>query len=713
MKRWISLALSFVLLVTALMPISALADGTLLQTYNSIVIQITPYEDLDTEFREFVKEVASEYYWGTYNLNKYYYDAAKVKHEWDNGGAFYSRRNNPYSTYEDYKDYDKYNIPVIQSMLIDGIQEKADTIRSIDIQDYSLGMAVDPQTGDWVVHEKAVLAQETYNAEVEYGIEQAQNTLTGTLINSAVDLAVVAVTQGKTPEALANVLDAMTNVLADAMNAFAEAEYTNLQATLQNSYYDLMAQSVLDMYENIEEQLLEDYRQLYSELNRKSSRTNDEQNLMEQLRILLNAIDSMSSPSLTAKDKQCITAVAEELVNSVGLEKVPALSDEEYTALVVSQIAKSTLINCLDLIAKTAIGGVTDANTPFLKELGLTSMKDLILNQVDGIWETVTNVEIVDQNGDGVYDVGEIIYNALSMLIDQNLFRDAATAVFTVLKEKSVIKSLDAEVAAAEKAFSDANGAYNKSLSRPSKNYGKNVQLKKDMETARGNREQVKKANNKLKEEIELNKLTGIGILIEDVVNIVCDTFNLASESVGLGDMADNEVYFAYLACSMYHIMKNAETRRSTLLNEYGHLRYASEIDQEDVAVLKKLVNRIYAVYEMDMLGHAYYTTLDMGWWYQTTQQMQDAMAEFDALQDRMHQKYGTIGQYALNVGGGWVVYLTYAWVGGQDSEYLKKVNKDGTYKWLSYDRALEVYSEIADYAAGAQIPQRFQKIGK
>ena len=663
-------------------------------------------DDLEADFRAFVKGLSTEYYSGIYDLNKYYYEASKVKHEWDDGGFVWSRRNDPYSTYAGYDEYDEYNIPVIQSMLIDGIQEKADSLKEMDVQDYSFGIAVNPITGDWEVNKKAVLAQKTYDAQVDYAIEQAKNTLSTTLANSLVDVVVVVATQGKTPDAYANIMDAVTNVVADAMNAYADVEYTNLQATLQNSYHDLMAQSVLDMYSYIEEELFADYTQLYGELQRKGNLTNDEKILKEQLGILLNAINSMPAPSLSTEDNQRITAIAEELVNSVGLEKIPALSDEECTAQIISQVAKSILINSLDAAVKTADPSMS---------LSDTILKDIILNQVNGIWDTVVNIEIVDYNGDGVYGTEEIVLNAISMLVDQNIFRDSIKDVFEKLVKKGAIKSLDAEVEAAEKLFKDAWNAFTKSM-RPKTSNAQKVFAKSNMEVARKSRDQVKAANNKLKDSINTNKLTGIGILVEDLVNVVCDTFTLAAASTGLANQADGEVFYAYLACSMYHTMQNAETRRGTLKNEYFQLSYLPNIDTADIDFLKKFVNRIYAVYETDMLGHSYYVSLDMGWQYQTTEKLQEAMDEFNGIQDVLQQKYGTLGQYGLNIAGGWMLYPIYSWVGGQKSEYLKAVDKmkdKGGYGWINYNKAVEVYAEIAEYASGAKIPAQYQQVGK
>ena len=71
MKRMISITLSLVMLIMAIAPSCAFAEGTLIKTYDSIVITISPNDDLEADFRAFVKELSEEYYSGIYDLNKY------------------------------------------------------------------------------------------------------------------------------------------------------------------------------------------------------------------------------------------------------------------------------------------------------------------------------------------------------------------------------------------------------------------------------------------------------------------------------------------------------------------------------------------------------------------------------------------------------------------------------------------------------------------
>ena len=215
----------------------------------------------------------------------------------------------------------------------------------------------------------------------------------------------------------------------------------------------------------------------------------------------------------------------------------------------------------------------------------------------------------------------------------------------------------------------------------------------------------------------EIKKFAGnqggsVGELVGDIVDLSLKTLNMAKEAAGLADQADNEVKCAYHANTMYHTMQTAEELRASLdSGEFAKMKDPSYIDTAELDELKQFVNRLYAVYNFDMVGQAEYITLDNEWQYQTNEKYNEAMSECRELWGKVYEKHGAFLATMEYIGGGWMATYAYAWVGGQKSEYLKEVNKEARngLGWLPLNSAFTVYDAMINLAESARIPDRFR----
>jgi len=237
MKRMLSLFLVMIMILLIIMPSYVLAENPIVPIfrYGNIKILVPPKGyNIEDDFREFVKQVSRMYYSGrldgvngVYDLNKYYYQAAEVKHEWDDGGFFWSRRDNPYSTYYDYEDYEKYNASAVQSMLINGIQEKANELKGLDTNKSKFRISANPTNGKWEINGEALIAQSIYDKNLEGTLAKAeQNIVAGDLIGSLIDTGIAVFSGGAAPSAVYELIDSISAVVTNSIVAYTDRRGT-------------------------------------------------------------------------------------------------------------------------------------------------------------------------------------------------------------------------------------------------------------------------------------------------------------------------------------------------------------------------------------------------------------------------------------------------------------------------------------------------------
>ena len=189
---------------------------------------------------------------------------------------------------------------------------------------------------------------------------------------------------------------------------------------------------------------------------------------------------------------------------------------------------------------------------------------------------------------------------------------------------------------------------------------------------------------------------------------------------------------YAYCANYMVHTMEAAESRRSTLFSgSYRNMANHSYVDKADLDELKSFINRVYSVYQYDMLGHSTYTTLATGWHYAASgEKLYDWVNEALTDQEAYVEKNGAWVMFNPFVRGVFGLYNVVAITGGMSqSEYLKAVNKKHkevtkTGSWNGYqfgaitkdgfppvDFAEAQYGIIAAYAEAAEMPAKFNAL--
>lgn len=710
MKRILSLLMSMIITLSMIIPSYALANTQIVPVfrYGNIRILVPPKGyNIEDDFREFVKKVSRTYYSGkldgsnsVYDLNKYYYQASEVKHEWDGGGAlFWSREDNPYSTAEGYQDYYKYNVPAIQSMLIQGIQEKADEIKLLKLEDYDIGLAADLQTGVWGEDTDAFIAQRLYDEKVSYEIVQTAITSGINDINLLGD--VIMLKNGVDAD---EIWDWFCEIISKAWIKYEKLQYEQIAAGLSNRYREVLKQSVIKMYDYVEEQMLSDYRQLYDELNNRVSLTTEETLYRDQLKLLLKSIDDSLNLSLSPAEQKTVDDVAQQLVNNLGLEIQPVLTQEEITDIWV----RSVISDVICVTFKTLLDNALEGNN--LKEEIEINAYNAIINDIVSIATNemlnLKEYEVNDKNCDGYYSIMEQAESLYQYIFsDMSILDFAKDTIVDVVKDRykspfrnavEGLRTTWSELYAEFRDLSDFDNPY----------------VENTIVVMKNTREDLEEAEKELKEATD--EAEQIGVIVNDILAIVEDTLNLAKNTADLGDMADREVYFAHIANEMYHTMKNAESRRDSLRDtkgKYSRLKDVSNIDTADIELLKQFVNRVFSVYQMDMLGHNYYITLDYGWHYQTGGMQEDkVMSMYNKLEEN-YEQYNVILKGVLEFVHYTVLYPIVRYESTATSDYLIAVNEK--YPWLSYQDATNKYSEIAEYAISVQVPDHLKQVGQ
>lgn len=722
MKRVISLVLCFVMIIPLLIPSRASADSVL-HRYGRVKIIVPPMGyNIEDDFREFVKKVSRTYYSGkldgedsVYDLNKYYYRASEVKHEWDQSGwGWWSQKDNPYSTAEGYADYNKYNVPVVQQMLIDGIQEKADEINSLGLEAYKIGLVADLQTGSWKADVNAFVAQRLYDEETSNEIVQTAISAGMNEINLLVDA--IMLKNGVSTDGWAyEIWDAFCEVISKSASRYFELKHEQISAELSNQYRNALVQAVNDMYDNIEGQMLSDYRQRKSELDHKTSLSAEETMLRDQLKLLLDSIDeSLSIPGMSSEELELIDEISQELVNKLGLEAQHVLKQEE-----IESIWKHGLISDLVYVTIKTVLDKTIKGDTLIDEIGFDVFNELMSSTAEIVTRLCLQEEAwesIDYNEDGYYSLGETALSICQYIFSDEHIVDLMKQTLVELVKTQYTSISRAQVNELSEVVEGLRGTWSALCAEFSNwseddviGHGNTIYaIQNERIKLTEFEKELKVAEKKLKEsEKEADK---VGEFVKDILNIAQDVFKLAEKSVDLEDMADQEVFYAHIACEMYHTMMEAKAKRLSLSDtkdEYAQLRYAANIDKADIELLKRFVNRVFSVYQTDMQGHNHYIALDYGWHYQTGGlKEKEVMDRYEELK-KSHDEYKGILRGVLEFGD-LVIYPITRFEATAVSDYLEEVNKK--YPWLSCEEAEEKYSMIAEYALSVEVPAHLRQ---
>lgn len=692
---------------------------------------------LEKQFREYVKTVSSLYYGengsgSKYDLNKYYYFASEVKYSWDD---HWTRRDDAYSTQD---TNSQYNIQSVQQMLVDGVQQKATAVtQSFRMDNYMEGMGFNPLKGRWEVNNKAVMTQAMYNQETGTAIETAMNEWGMAGINAIVDAMVIKATGGNMTEDAADLIELCTTVLTDVMNIYTQIRHEQEMTVLQNMYRGMMKQSIVDMYQNIDQQISEEYRSLQKTLQNKSKRSSEEQLLLDQLNLLIAALDKQEDQWVKnppADVQRIYEEAADELVNAIGLELREEMTHKEIAKRVIVEVASSIVLNVLELFADKWLEDKIDND---------------VLSLVVGYFKT-TLFDLVDQaiddwNTDGALTVEELVnatLGALHLFLNDDHIEDLCEAFYDAAYKNEIVIGSNTMKKLKER-MADLKDKLNTALDKYAQSPKKieAINHKTTAEAAYNDQYEGYDISKKQYDEVlektqeKVDNMGTLGIMVEDVISITLTTLNAAKESVGIGDMADNEVQYAYYANYMTHVMESAALRRSALNQEsYArNLKNHAYIDKAPVSVLREFVNKVYTVYNYDLMGHAQYLSFALGWDYvESGKKAEDWDAERQRLEYKLVMSDYNIIEGLYVTPTLLIMDLTVLLGKNSQSEYLKELNTkqaalSKTGKWtdkfgttytftnqkgiLSVAASETIYDSIGAYVNATHSPEKFNAL--
>ncbi len=707
--------------------------------------------NLEDEFRKFVHNLAKQYYSEEYDYNKHYYDAAQVKAEWDTGGFLGRRKKDPYSIY----DGNEYTKSSIQQMLMETIQQKASDIEDMDVKDYYVGLMANPNSGTWEENMLGILGQEDYNNDLASELEQIELKIAGNLGNMVSDTvsalftkALTGVTSEKSAAGAKTSSKNPANVGIDIINTIFDAAIDAVSEILQkvdkqyreevgkmitNLYAKALQVDFLEMYNNIDDVMLSESKKLRQDLLNKGSRTDEEELLLHELNTLLDGIETFDVRNqrlIEGKAVSSAEAVAEAIVKEIGFEEVPLMTDEEFMSKIATETNKIVVDKMIDIVfdvSKTVFSGLDGLDTADDSEKNESlkntydAAKEGLKASINDIFTNVTSGDIEDVNGDGKKDNKDLgiiilkqgINGTLSVIVDwinenNKLSKEQKDDLNNTFKQVKELLDGTGDIVVQNKLEFQGDAENSISESKEVAEYLVGIlQLDDEITDTLFLDIEADAAikNEKVNDELK----SGVKGIVSDVLETAKNLLSLAEKSAGIGNQADNEVFYAQLACSMYYAYLAAQNRREYLDNvRYRSYTEWNVVKEADIRYLKDFVNRVYAVYETDMVGHAYYLSLDAGWHYQNDgQHMQDAMDFFNNIMENMVETYGaplTVLTLPVN---GLVTFLASLGIGLSKSEYLEDVNE--SCGWLDYQTACDVYTYIADYALSAQIPSRFK----
>lgn len=693
MKRFVSLMIACVILIVTLyQPIAAAEVNT--KTYAPVIITVPSKEgDLEQAFRDFVKDVSDMYFHEGYDLNQYYYRASQIKYQWDQG---FFVKNNPYSTYSfsgTAADYNKY---AILDSLVKGLQKKVDRMDRISVDEYFVGFTFNAATGVWEYDNVKVLEQQIYNNQVYEAIDDTLYDMQNDICNSVVDITTAFVFRGNSPEQFNDLVDAVTAIIAEAMKSRSAALHENIDAILQNELRDAVKEAFLNVNADLDGQLLEALRSEEAALNGKVF-SGEEKLRYDQIVYLLDVIKATEDTSMNNNIQQAAENAAEALMDNVGLEVHHVLSEEEINKIVFHDIA----IACTKEFTKWIIAALDCSDIPeAILQAGVTGAEQFCVELFED-----PQMIMQDYNGDGAYTEMDICMSLMQFFFTKDNLTSIAKAFFQSL----VNAGIDKEFKELELLYLNAlcNWEY------VCKEYADKLGIESPHEVnnmldeIKAAKEGLAKSDEMLteiKHQARSFNMGSVKAFVGDIITLCSDILETSKESWSLGDVADNEIFFASIACSMYHTMERAEGMRALINSNYSVYKDHSAIENADLEDLKEFVNCVYSVFELDKTGHMYYTELLAGWDYQSSgKQLKDTEDELMDGYINLIDAYGGLGNVAVLIYGP-VFNTIYYWAGTSKSEYLKEVNAQKA--WIDAAKSVAVYLQMSNCANQAEMPE-------
>lgn len=727
MKRLIAMTLSLAMLILAIAPAGAFASGTLLKDYGnvSITIPYTASADLEAKFREYVFSVAcgyNTYHTSSYSYHKYYYEASDIKHKFDSerhnkGLAFNTTENN-----KNTNSYEQETREIILYMLSQDIQNKKREMESLSPEQRAAffpGVMYDPTVGEWRVNGQAKTAQTIYNAEVERTIQKEADKMGAQAINAFFDTAYGISTGGRSDGAYA-LNDIVTNMISSIWEDWCQMEYEEEQKYLKNSYRQAMINDVIAAQANVDDQMYSGLTIMKDELMAKgSSLSTDEQIMLEVLDELLDTVKkghkttdilntsiTISTGSMTVEQE--IEKAAKELVDNMGMpEEIPLEWQEKVNKVLISVMQEVLRATCKALLEAMKPDGELDVMT----ELKLTGGEILSEATIDVLIEEIfTNIEgydgEMDTNADGNVSCAEFTSWFISAMN-----KTKGIEKIIELVKKSKIKSELTNATSRKLTLDKISERYNELMPQTGFAYRQSYM--------------AKEAAEKVKYWEQIKESSGfISALIGNAVAVGESTLKMASELASLKNVVENEVYYSYVSSAMYRAQQLAEKTRASVTSLSNHYSTWTNVENASLIDLKEYLDKVYVVFNTDLLGHSYYLSLAESYAYET-----DYIARLEEHTGEANQIMydGTVGLW--NKGGlknraaaiGFVVFspiyglVSYGSAIGMTNgvaDYLKRVQKDSKIgSWLGENLCVSTYNHIADYVEESDMPSEYDSL--
>ena len=730
MKRITSLFLALVML--CITPLTTIAHAQQLDEYGGIVVYVPlDMELLEKEFREYVKNAAAYYYaqadqGASFNYSKYYYEAADLKAAFDSEWNLFGYKHDglAYNTQEKIsdRDYEQETREITLYMLSQDVQNKADQLMALTSEQkasFYPGVMFDPITGGMMVNEQAVIAQEQYNNDVEKqiddGVADATMLFTDTFVDTIFGI------NGASDKAY-DINGVVTGLVENIWKYDIQLRHEEEQKKLKNAYREAMIADLAAAQKNVDDQMFDGLYELRDELKKKSAMDTETKILIESLDQLLSAIEeSRSIDSVLTKQingttiDQEIDRIAQNLVDDAGMTEQELRSENEIVMANIEYAITETILSvssyvCTNLVKNGAAEGSSEFEKKLFEEIAklTTSTVQDIMSDVRTYALELSDQSLADLTGDNADELIGKIATTLTQKIssykwEQLLIADADKKAAQYKELKDALDKMPRT--RSERKDPSFTTPYDKTL--PSRT-----------NSAQGEKQRAAKLR---KEWTDQNKAGYLEALIDDGLQLVKSTLDLANSMASLGDMGDSEVTISYVSSAMYRAKELAEEARKNVLLNYASMANQANIDKADLSELKNFLDSMYVVLNTDLLGESYYATLCAWQEYQHDPEEWDrVMAEKQALLDA---KYEAAWDRGFALGSVYTLFTPiYGGVGNisalimmGDSEYLKKVDKESKLgSWLSSNSAVEKYNSLAEIVSTAyEFPALYEPLFK
>lgn len=717
MKKGLSLALVIMMVFSLCSP--ALADGKLLHDYGSVRISIPISEEymaeMEKEFRQFVSDRAAaylKYINSEQEWYKYYYEAAEIKHTFDGEKA---NKDLPYNTTMKINDaqYDQQTREIVLGMLSKNIEAKASEMNSLSEAEkavYFPGIAFDPAKGTWTVNNSAVIAQEYYNLEFEQAIQSEADAMLVVAGNTLID-GVLLLSGASVNETAMKVKGIIVDIVNEVWESWRKIEHLEAKKYLKNAYREALVQAVAEAQKNVDNQMYSGLIQIRDELKAQESRlSHDDTIMLEVLEKVLKTIRE-GKPKENAVIEQEIDALAEALVSNIGLPEEIPLSWQEKNNAKFLGILKTSLKTGIKLILEeTKIDSGKTPGGKAMDALSNQTIEESINLLVDEVFEMLEEIGGIDADGSSTVSSEEIINLFTEKLVlDGDVWNELLSPVF---KTKGTTEALEAARNKLKNAKIQEN--ISKELD------GDSAYTEKLGEKVSDAQKEVEKLEKKQKSE-----QTILASLISNAMSAAQSAFRLYTDDVSLENVLDNEVLYSYYSSLMYRSMQLSKEADAEIRNDAISYSLYGNVESAELDDLRSFVDTLYALYNTDLLGHAYYCTLAEGYAWETSygDRIKDSWNEACQVVVEAHTAaIDEMGVFLSAVGFSasvWVPYIQMIGEGLGVADYLKRVQEDSQYGgWLKNDDYpnvdyMKVYNYIGDYMTTTKMPEKFDLLFK